>query len=272
MPGFGWELTHLNDYHVHSHLCRHGEGKISEYVAAAVIQGMTEIGFAEHIPLPQIDDPDGRMHWSDFPLYYKEIEAAQKAFPEITIRIGLEADFFPEYVDYLSRFIADYPFDYIIGSIHFLGDWNFDHPKYVGRYHDYGIDSVYRDYYYLLRQAAGCGLFDIIGHFDLPKKYGYLPTIDLTDEIEMSLLEIHNNGLALDVNTSGLRKPSGEIYPSASILRRAKELDIPIVLGSDAHNPQEVGWHFQEVIALLREIGYTKIHSFEKRQRFCLDL
>lgn len=241
---------------------------MADYVRAAIERDLKEIGFAEHIPLPQIRDITGRMDLSEFPTYCREIEAAQKEFPQIQIRFGLEADYISQHLDYIAGFIQAYPFDYIIGSVHYLGIWNFDHPDYVGQYEAYGVDHVYRDYYKLLQQAASCGLFDIIGHFDLPKKFGHVAVDDCSDAIDATLKMIKQKDLTLDVNTSGLRKPVGDIYPSEDILRRAFVLGIPISLGSDAHRPQEVGYHFNQTVALLQNIGYREYVSFEKRKRY----
>lgn len=260
----------MNDYHLHTYLCRHAEGSAVDYARVAAELGLKEIGFAEHIPLPQIKDFNGRMHLSEFPSYWRDVQAAQQAFPQLIIRFGLEADFMPQHLDYVRGFIRSYPFDFVIGSVHFLGDWNFDHPDYAAGYDTYGVDNVYRDYYRLLRQAAACGLFDIIGHFDLPKKFGRLPACDLTTEIEETLKTIRRHDLALDVNTGGLRKHAGEIYPSVSILQRAHAHGIPISLGSDAHHPQETAFQFKETITMLRQIGYSGSVGFSARRRYII--
>ncbi len=250
---------------MHTALCRHGEGDVADYVESALAMGLEEIGFAEHIPMPQIDDPSGRMSISEFPAYLRQIEAARLHYPQITIRLGLEADYIPEHREYIAEFIAGYAFDYVIGSVHFVGDWNFDHPACIDRYDTYGVDALYRDYYGLLREAAGSGLFDIIGHFDLPKKFGHRPVGDLSPDIETTLEVIRARGLALDVNTAGLRKPVRELYPSETILGRAAALGIRITLGSDAHHPGEVGFAFAEVCRRLRLLGFTEALRFERR-------
>ncbi len=258
----------MNDYHLHTLLCRHGEGHAVDYARAAAELGLTEIGFAEHIPLPQIKDFTGRMHLSEFAEYQRQVEAAQKQFPQLKIRFGLEADYLPQHLDYIKSFIQAYPFDYVIGSVHFIGNWNFDHPDYAAGYADYGVDNVFRDYYRLLREAASCGLFDIIGHFDLPKKFGHQPKMDLSEDIDLTLKTIKEHDLVLDVNTAGLRKQAQEIYPSPAILQRAYELSIPIILGSDAHRPGEVAFHFTQAMALLRQIGYNACVGFSRRKRY----
>jgi len=257
----------LNDYHLHSYLCKHGEGEIYEYVEAAIAKGLQEIGFAEHIPIPGLDDPDGRMLIDEFPIYLHDIREAQEKYPEITIRLGIEADYMPKYLDFLSEFLATYPFDFVIGSVHFIDDWDFTNPAHEHRTETFGVDNMYRAYYKLLAEAAENDLFDVIGHLDIPKKFGHRTTADLSDEIDHVLKTIKEHDLALDVNTSGKKKPVNEIFPSPEILEKAYSYDIPIVIGSDAHRPRDVGFYLPETYALVRKIGYTSTCIFEKRER-----
>lgn len=247
-------------------MCRHGEGHIYEYVETAIERGFDEIGFAEHIPIPGLHDPDGRMLIEEFPIYLQEIRDAQKKYSGITIRLGIEADFIPRYLDFVAKFLSEYPFDFVIGSVHFIDDWDFSHPDFIEKYHTFGIDETYKAYYNLLAEAASTGLFDVIGHFDQPKKFGHQPIADLTGEIENALSIIHEKNLVLDVNTAGKRKPVGEIYPSEDILRRAHELGIPVILGSDAHRPEDVGSHFSEARELLLRVGYKQQCAFRNRE------
>jgi histidinol-phosphatase (PHP family) len=256
----------MNDYHVHTALCGHAEGSVREYVAAAIAAGFKEIGFADHIPLPQIDDSSGRMREEDFPRYLAMIEEARFEFPQITIRLGLEADYIPPYLGYVRDFISSHPFDYVIGSVHYIDDWNFDHPEHIHRCETYGVDALYHDYYALVEAAAGSALFDVIGHFDLPKKFGHRPGGDLSAEIEAILRVMAREGLALDVNTGGWRKPVQDLYPSADILHRACAHDVPIVFGSDAHHPREVGYRFAEAARSVREAGYETCTAFAGRK------
>ncbi len=257
----------MNDYHLHCYLCKHGEGEIHDYVEAALAKGLREIGFAEHMPVPGLHDPDGRMSMDEFPIYLRDVAEAQRNFPNIKIRLGIEAEYMPARLDFIRAFLLQYPFDFVIGSVHFLDDWDFTNPAHAHLFPKYGVDEAFQAYYRLLAEAAASGLYDVIGHFDIPKKFGHVPGKDLTEEIETALQVIKKGNLALDVNTSGLRKPVKEIHPSPAILRRAFALDIPIVIGSDAHSPKEVAYNFEETHSLVREIGYKHACSFEKRQR-----
>jgi len=103
---------------------------------------------------------------------------------------------------------------------------------------------------------------------DLPKKFGHRPSDrDLKEMAQPALDRIAAAGMALEINSSGLRKPVHEIYPSALLLSLAKERDIPICFGSDAHRPEEVGWQFDAALALARSVGYTHAMQFRRRQQ-----
>jgi len=257
----------MNDYHVHTRLCKHGEGDVYQYVESAIAKGIKELGFAEHIPVPGLNDPDGRMDSRDFPVYINDIENARQRYPEIKILLGLEADYLPPYMEYIESFIAQYPFDFVIGSVHFIGDWDFSNPLYKEQYEIFGVDRTFCEYYQLVRAAAMTGLYDIIGHLDIPKRYGHKAGIDMSGEIDDTLKVIKRCGLALDVNTSGLRRQVQELYPAQTILSRACAFDIPVILGSDAHNPAEVAFAFPETYRLLEKIGYDETCVFKNRIR-----
>jgi histidinol-phosphatase (PHP family) len=259
------------DYHIHSRLCRHGEGEIYQFVESAIKKGLTEIGFSEHIPIPALDDPTGRMVIDDWQVYMHDIFAAQKAYPEITIRFGIEADYLPEHQPFIEEFVHSYPFDYVIGSVHFVDDWDFSNMELHRRLEEFGIVTFYERYYALIIEAAASGLYDIIGHFDMPKRLGIESPKSLVDARSRALSAIQENHLAMDVNTSGLRK-AGEIYPAPEILEQTFSLGIPITLGSDAHRPDEVAADFETTIDLLKRIGYRGCTGFEQRKPFLVDL
>ncbi len=259
------------DYHIHSRLCRHAEGEIYQYVEAAIERGIREIGFAEHIPIPGLDDPTGRMVIEDWAVYVSDVFSAREAYPEITIRFGIEADYLPEFLPYVEDFLRAFPFDYVIGSVHFIGDWDFSNMAFRHRLQEIGVHELHRRYYALVSEAAASGLFDIIGHFDLPKRLaGALPE-ELTDVRDEALAAVRRAGLALDVNTSGLRK-ADDIYPAPPVLEQAFRLGIPITLGSDAHRPDEVAADFAPTVDRLKTIGYRDCLGFSQRKSYMVAL
>ncbi len=260
------------DYHMHSYLCRHGDGEIYQYVESAIEKGLTEIGFTEHIPIPDLDDPTGRMRIEDWETYVTDVTAAQKQYAaDIIIRFGIEADYLPAHMPFIENFLDQYPFDYVIGSVHFVGDWDFSNPALAHRLDEIGVNELHRRYYKLIKEAAQTGLYDIIGHFDLPKRVAPA-TDDKTSYIENALIAIQKNNVALDVNTSGIRKEPQELYPKKEILQRAFVLNIPVVPGSDAHKPAEVAADFESVYDMLRSIGYRQCCVFQQRRRSFIDL
>lgn len=257
----------MYDSHVHTPLCRHAEGSPAEYLDAARRRGLAGLVFTDHNPMPPWFDPQSRMTEAQLPLYHRLAEAARADAPEgFYVGVGLEADFHPGTEAYVKAQLEAYPYDYVIGSVHHIGAWPFDHPDFTAEFERRERLEVYADYYALVYAAVESGLFDAVGHLDLPKKFGHLPPDEAWDLVEGVLGAVQRAGLALDVNTAGWRKPVGELYPSPRILKRARELRIPVVLGSDAHAPAEVGAGFVEAARLLRDAGYREAWVFKGRK------
>ncbi len=256
------------DYHVHTKYCGHAVGDVSDYVEQALRVGLDQIGFAEHIPVPGLDDPDGRVSLDDFERFIADVEDARVRFgDEIEILLGLEADYLPSFLDEIAQFINGYSFDYVIGSVHFIDDWDFSHPKNLNRFDEYGVDWIYQRYYALVQQAAQTNLYQAIGHLDVVKKFGHDPDIDLVGQIGSVLEVIRQNNLALDVNTSGWRRDHNELYPGPELLRQAHQLGVPVLLGSDAHHPGDVAAGFDRAENLLYRIGYRNKCAFKQQER-----
>jgi len=257
------------DYHTHTALCKHGEGSLEEYVRKAIDRGLDEIGCSEHIPMP---DKFDEVHRMDLEQYYSEYapevsRLREKYKNDIRVLRGIEADFFPGTEDWVRGFLKENSFDYVIGSVHFLGKWGIDNPVFVHHYEAKDINATYEAYFGAIRGSAQSGLFDIIAHCDLVKKFGHRPTRDMTEILRETMKVIAQHGLCLEINTSGLRKPVQEIYPDESILALAKEFRIPLTLGSDAHSPDDVGRDFDKAIELIDRYGDGSITVFEQRNR-----
>ncbi len=254
------------DYHIHTPLCGHAVGEPEEYVEQALKVGLEEIGFADHAPLVTHEEPKYTMNASQLPIYHEMIQRVQKKYKNITIKIGLEADYAPGFEKKTKAILSAYPYDYIIGSVHFIDAWAFDDPDEKTQWQDKDVNAVYRDYFKLLRASAESGLFDIIGHADLVKKFGHRPSHDMTEEVEATARVFKSAGVALEINTSGLRKPVGEIYPSLQILKIYQKNGVPITFSSDAHDPKDVGKDFDKAYDLAKGAGYTEYLVFEKRK------
>jgi histidinol-phosphatase (PHP family) len=225
--------------------------------------GLLNLGVADHLPL--LPQPDAMLTMSlrDLPGYASEIQDLQTAFPGYVL-LGIEADFRPHTADDVRDLLDAYPFDYVIGSVHFLDDWGFDDPRYLDQYDDKNIDAVWIEYFQLVGDAADSGLFTILGHLDLVKKFGYRPTRTLDEELSRLVERIADSGVLVEINTAGLHRPVAEAYPSMDILRRLSEARVPITFGSDAHQPEHVGRDFPHAVEWALEAGFTTFASLEQ--------
>lgn len=182
------------------------------------------------------------------------------------IKLGVEMDYIPGKEAEIARLIDAYPWDYVLGSVHFLGKWGFDFSPEVG-WKERDIDAAYQEYFHTLQQAANTGLFDSITHPDLIKIFRYEATISLEPLYEAVAAALAEAGCCVEINAAGLRKPVGEIYPTAPYLQKCREKGVPITLACDAHIPADVGNGLDEAIELARSCGYTEVASFTRRQR-----
>jgi histidinol-phosphatase (PHP family) len=256
------------DYHMHTPLCRHASGEPVEYARHAVEIGLSEIGFSDHSPMRRDDFDNWRMRFDQLDEYVEKVGRAQKEFPRLTIRLALEVDFLPGQEDWIRELAARHPWDYFIGSVHYISDsWDIDNPAKISEWKKRDAFEVWQSYFDRLALAAESKLFDIIGHADLPKKFGIRPAQDCRPLYEKFLNAAAQAGCAIELNTAGLRKECKEIYPSRELLEIAFQKNVPITFGSDAHAPGEVGLNFAEAILLARETGYKTWNRFHQRKR-----
>lgn len=257
----------MTDYHIHTKLCGHASGEMEEYVECAILAGLNEMGFSDHMPMA-VDHGDGlAMSIEKLPLYVEKVLYLRERYSEIDIKLGIEADYFPGLEEDCKEIIDRYPFDYVIGSVHFIEKWGFDNINHIDQWKEKDINRVYRDYYSLLRKSAMSGLFDIIGHSDLVKKFGQRPSNDLSDEIEHTAQVFSDYKLVCEINTAGLRRSVSEIYPSLEVLKIYRKYDIPIIFGSDAHRPNEVAMDFDYAYQMAADAEYNEEAQFVKRKK-----
>jgi len=256
------------DYHMHTPLCRHATGEPGEYAKHALAAGLTEIGFSDHSPMPSDDFDNWRMRASQLDEYVAKVRQAQKDFPNLTIRLALEVDYLPGYEDWIRGLAARHPWDYFIGSVHYVSDsWAIDDPHKLSEWKHRNAGEIWSSYFERLTMAAETGFFEIIGHVDLPKKFGRRPPSDCTPLYEKFLDAAKENNCAIELNTAGLRKDCREIYPSRQILELAFQKGVPITFGSDAHAPEEIGMAFKEAVQLAHSVGYKESCRFAQRKR-----
>ncbi len=264
------------DYHLHTKRCHHATGEVEEYLAYAQERGLLEIGFADHFPLELLNytpKNEVTMAGEELEEYIEEISSLSKETSHITVRLGAEMDYLPGQEALTRRLISSYPFDYVIGSIHFLDDWDFTHPAQAKNFETGCINSIYRKYFKQLKKMVATRLFDIIGHADVVKKFDYhLEEKEWKIMLPEIIATIKQADICVEVNTSGWRAPVAEQYPSRSFLEACFQNNIPVTLGSDAHLPEDVGKGLEEATVLLRDIGYRRVALFSQRQRYYMTL
>jgi histidinol-phosphatase (PHP family) len=251
----------LHDYHIHCHFCRHAAGRIVEYARAARDKGLGEICLTPHIPLP--DYRPGfygnrlRMDPDEFPRYLEELEEARCLVPGITILSGVEADYVEGTEEYLERFLASYPFDLVLMSVHFVRAWPGNQWVFDLSADRRPLERIYDDYLGAVRAGVETGLFDCIAHLDLIKQEGH-PLLDTHRREIGGLIRLcRDRGMSAEVNMSGARKAIGEPYPAWPIVQLMVNEGLALVPGSDAHEPSQVaaGLEALEGITLVRYRG-----------------
>ena len=260
-------LSALADYHVHTPLCLHAKGWPVEFAARAVELGLGELGFADHNPMPEKFD-NWRMLRDDLPRYFEEVEKARGAFPQLTIRLGLECDFLQGREAWLEELRVLAEWDYFIGSVHYLqGGFEVDSPQSIRRYANGETEAIWAAYWPTLERAIRSGLFDFIAHPDLPKKFGFLPAGDLRRFYEPVIAALAETGTPFEINTAGWRKECAEQYPARQFLELAHAANLPLLINSDAHAPEELTAGFDQAVALAKDVGFTQTVRFARGTR-----
>jgi histidinol-phosphatase (PHP family) len=250
---------------------------MERYVERAIEAGVAELGFSDHLfmywlPPPQRDPELGMAEWEhDF--YVEDVERCRTRYAsDIRIRLSTEADYIPGHEQELERILRSYDWDYVIGSVHFIGGWGFDDSRYLSEFSQWSMDDLYTTYFSLVGASAETGLFDTIGHSDLVKKFGHRPAADPSGWYTELAARLARTGVCVEVNTGGLRKPVGEIYPHPDLLRAYRAAGVQVTLGSDAHAPGEVAADFSAACDLLRAAGYDSYVRFDQRKRTAVKL
>ena len=251
------------DIHNHTTRCNHAEGTVDEYIQRAIELGIDIYGFSEHAPMDF--DEKYRLPFQDMQAYTNDILTAKEQYKnDINILLGYEVDYLPGHIE---ERVLNADVDYLIGSVHFIDKWSFDNPEFIAGWKDKDIDEIWKAYFEATEAMAMSGKFDIVGHLDLIKVFKFMPKQDTRILAKNALQAIKRSNMVLEVNTAGLRKPVGELYPSRALLEEAYALDIPITFSSDAHAVDQVGFGYETASALAKEVGYTKVVTFQGRDR-----
>jgi histidinol-phosphatase (PHP family) len=286
----------MGDYHTHLH--PHGDadysgpppgeypdGHIEAYVEHAAANGAKEVGFTEHLyRCVESADVLGRW-WESDPNRDLAASTAQYVAGErvlsldkyvdavlaakgrgLPVLLGLEVDFFPETIEAVIKLLEPYPFDYLIGSTHWVGAWGIDLHQQAFEFDRRGKEQAYEDYFAIETELASSGTVDALAHADVVKKQGVIldsPPLELYDTLAEAA---GRSGVAVEVSTAGLYQPANEMYPHVELLTRMRANGVPITIASDAHQPEKCGRDRDKAVALARSVGYEGHVTFNNRE------
>lgn len=286
----------MSDYHLHLHPHEpsldgpppgeYPPGLIESYVEAAAERGVGELGFTEHLyrcveaapvlgrfwesdPNPDLAAQTAAFVFADQNLGLESyVEAVLSARDEgLPVRLGLEVDFFPETYAAVLELIDPYPWDFLLGSVHWVGGWAIDSAEVTFEFERRGVDRAWHEYFELVTELAATGGVDVLAHVDVCKKYGYRPADEPVEAYAAVIEAAVSTGTAVEVSSQGLRNPAAEVYPSPRFLRMCCEAGIAVTLGSDAHRAEQVAHATERVRAAAAAAGYTSHLRFDQRRR-----
>jgi histidinol-phosphatase (PHP family) len=256
-PGGVAEASVLpGDYHVHTTFSD-GAGSVAECIEQAIAVGLPEIGIADHVSAVQPSPwPMPTISFTQLERYVEEVQGAASRYHEITVLLGIEADYAPQHEVQLRELLDAWPFDYVIGGVHTVDGFDFDDPalRHDPRWSD--ADALVAAYYAAVRQAAEFGSFDVIAHLDYIGLWGHAPGPAVGDVIGSSLDAIAASGAALELNTDRFSDPAGVMYPSDELLRAVGARGTPLVISSDAHAAEDVGQLWNEAMERAVRAGF----------------
>lgn len=252
------------DAHSHSAHSGHGEGSVHDMVLAALDRGLTTFVQSEHLMLPEGMDPSFESSMSpETMLRYIEEVLEERASLEsqgsgMELVLGIEADWLDGRTEELEELCE--PFEYVLGSVHFLDRRPFDDSRDLSIWDEHGIDGVWLKYFDAwLAMAKNPGPIMSFAHPDLAKKYGWLPSFDPRDHYHEMAVAAGRSGRMIEVNTSGLRKDVKLMYPSLELLTMFKDAGVDCTIGSDAHAPKDVSANYEDAVELMRRAGYEYV-------------
>jgi histidinol-phosphatase (PHP family) len=242
---------------------------VERYREAAGAAGIEELGVSEHVyRFTQALDLWRHPFWEEEAR--DDLDAYCEFVRDAGLKLGVECDFVPGAEDRTVNLLEARAFDYVVGSVHFVGERAVDHEGWDVWEGRGDADEVWRRYFEALAECARCGLFDILAHPDLVKVWGRgrpLPERDPRHYYEPAVEAIAASGIAVEVSTAGLRKPVGELYPSRAFAEMCVEAGAQFALSSDAHLPEHVGFGYERALGFLGDLGVEEICVFSARER-----
>lgn len=260
----------LGSYHNHT-TWSDGQATVGQTLEAAGVLGMDEVGISDHLTL----HPSGRdPHWAmprhrldDYVADLLKHRDLARARGGPGLRLGVETDWFASAEAEIRSALAGHPWDYVIGSVHTVGDFTVDSSAEAWeRMTQQERGSVHQGYWRQIALMAASGMFDIVGHIDVIKKLGFACRADISGLIGEAVDAIAASGMVVELNTSGWHKPCREAYPSHGLLRQCRDRDIPIMVNADAHRPDHLLRSFPQAVARLADVGYRQVVRFADRQ------
>jgi histidinol-phosphatase (PHP family) len=267
----------LTDYHLHLRPDEENTpperyftaANVERYREAAGEAGIAELGVSEHVYRFE----QALSVWRH-PFWVEQAQDDLGAYCEFArgagLRVGIECDFVPGAEDRTAGLLDAHDFDYVVGSVHFIGERAVDHEGWDVWEGSGDPDDVWRRYFEQLAECARSGLFDVLAHPDLVKVWGRgrpTPQRDPRFYYEPAVEAIAESGIAVEVSTAGLRKPIGEIYPAPAFADMCVDAGAVFALSSDAHLPEQVGFAYEQALELFSGLGVEEICVFEQRQR-----
>lgn len=275
---FKKEINMLTDYHSHLEKGTLTIDYLKQFVDTAKEKGIQEFGISEHAYHFYETKNIVSKPWMEERRYYK-MDDYVNLFKRadhlgMDVRMSIEMDYTPGRHAEMEAFIKSYPFDYVVGSVHWVDDFGIDLAEYRKEWDRRDLYETYRSYYDQIVTLAESNLFDIVGHIDLVKIFKYVPTDQefLLEQYERITDALKDSKTCVEISSAGLRKPVGRIYPEPELLSLCYKKGIPIVLSSDAHEPHQVGENYEATIKLAKEIGYKKLMTFQSGERKEVDL
>jgi HisJ family histidinol phosphate phosphatase len=252
------------DSHMHTPLCKHARGEPEEYAETAIKRGFKGIIFTCHCPMPDDFWPRVRMDMNQLSDYVAMVYRARDAFEgTLEVRLGIESEYYPGTESWIKELHERQEFHHCLGSVHYFS------PEYQEAYWKGDLADFQAQYFDHLAASAETGLYDTLSHPDIvkniePKVWDFDALYDI---IASALDRIAATGTAMELNTSGLRKAYPETNPGPAMLKLMSERGIPVVIGSDSHTPERVGWDFATALDQLEAAGYSNVSYFTLRQR-----
>ncbi len=290
------------DYHVHlwphsdrAEVAEERLERLADYCARAAAEGVHEIALTEHLFRFTQVRPIADRFWekeentalrdqissyfdfhatADLDRYVEDVLAAKAA--GLPVLLGLEVDYYPGSMEQVAQALSGYPFDVLLGSVHWLGTWMFDNLEdtvATSEWATRGVEGAWRSYVEALEELAETGTCDVLAHPDLIKLTGRRPSPAFIDESHARIAEAAaRSRMAAEISSAGLRKPVGEAYPAGDLLARFHRRGVPVTIASDSHGPDFVGSENARLVGMAREAGYQELRGFRNRVGYPIEL